>query len=65
MEQKPKGTRDILPQTIKKWQFMEDMARKLAAVYNIKEIRTPTFENETLYNRSVGETSDIVTKEIK
>lgn len=64
MEQKPKGTRDILPQTIKKWQFMEDMARKLAAVYNIKEIRTPTFENETLYNRSVGETSDIVTKEM-
>ena len=64
MEQKPKGTRDILPQNIKKWQFMEDMARKFAAVYNIKEIRTPTFENETLYNRSVGETSDIVTKEM-
>lgn len=64
MEQKPKGTRDILPQDIKKWQFMEDTARKLAQYYNIKEIRTPTFESESLYNRSVGETSDIVTKEM-
>lgn len=64
MEQKPKGTRDILPSNSKKWQFMEDTARKLAKCYNIKEIRTPTFESESLYNRSVGETSDIVTKEM-
>ena len=64
MEQKPKGTRDILPNVIRKWHFMEEMARKLAKQYNIDEIRTPTFENETLYNRSVGESSDIVTKEM-
>ena len=64
MEQKPKGTRDILPNVVTKWHFMEDTARKLAKQYNIDEIRTPTFENETLYNRSVGESSDIVTKEM-
>lgn len=64
MEQKPKGTRDVLPKDISKWQFMESVARQLAKTYNILEIRTPTFESESLFNRSVGETSDIVTKEM-
>ena len=64
MEQKPKGTRDILPSVVNKWQFMEETAKKLASLYNYDEIRTPTFENEALYNRSVGATSDIVTKEM-
>ena len=64
MEQKPKGTRDILPKDVAKWQFMENVARYLSKCYNISEIRTPTFESESLYNRSVGETSDIVTKEM-
>ena len=64
MEQKPKGTRDILPKDSFKWQFMEEEARKIAKLYNVSEIRTPTFESESLFNRSVGETSDIVTKEM-
>lgn len=62
--QKPKGTRDILPQTALKWQFMEEKAREVARLNNYGEIRTPTFEDSALYLRSVGDTSDIVSKEM-
>ncbi len=61
---KPKGTRDILPDKIKLWQFMENNARNIAKTYNYNEIRTPTFEECSLYKRSVGDTSDIVSKEM-
>ena len=62
--QKPKGTRDILPNEVNVWQFMEEKGREIAARYNYEEIRTPTFEDCSLYKRSVGDTSDIVSKEM-
>lgn len=64
MYQKPKGTRDILPGVSEKWQKMESVAREFARRFGYKEIRTPTFEETSLFLRSVGESSDIVSKEM-
>ncbi|MBQ8761881.1 MAG: ATP phosphoribosyltransferase regulatory subunit, partial [Clostridia bacterium] len=61
---KPKGTRDILPTDIAKWQRMENSAKQFAKLYNCKEIRTPVFEDAKLFLRSVGEGTDIVSKEM-
>ena len=60
----PKGTKDILPADSYKWQYMESVARDTATLFNLKEIRTPTFEHTELFQRGVGDTSDIVTKEM-
>ena len=60
----PRGTRDLLPGEIEKWHFLEDTFRKLCALYGYGEIRTPYFEQTTLFARSVGEKSDIVSKEM-
>lgn len=60
----PKGTKDVLPADSYKWQYVESKARKIACKYNIKEIRTPTFEHTELFSRGVGETTDVVTKEM-
>lgn len=60
----PKGTKDVLPQDSYKWQFIENAAREVAAAFNIKEIRTPVFEHTELFLRGVGETTDVVTKEM-
>ena len=62
--QKPKGTQDILPQESAKWQYVEDFARKIFRKYNYGEIRTPIFEHYEVISRSVGDTTDIVTKEM-
>lgn len=62
--QKPKGTQDILPQESAKWQYVEDFARKTFKKYNYGEIRTPIFEHYEVVSRSVGDTTDIVTKEM-
>ena len=62
--QKPKGTQDILPQESAKWQYVEDFARKTFKKYNYGEIRTPIFEHYEVISRSVGDTTDIVTKEM-
>lgn len=62
--QKMKGTEDILPQNSYKWQFVEDSARAVFDTYQFKEIRTPMFEAFDLFSRSVGDTSDIVSKEM-
>jgi histidyl-tRNA synthetase len=62
--QSPRGTEDILPADVYRWHFLENTFRQLAAVYGYREIRTPTFEDTNLFLRSVGETSDIVTKEM-
>ncbi|WP_010270693.1 histidine--tRNA ligase [Paenibacillus senegalensis] len=62
--QKPKGTQDLLPGTIEKWQYLEQVARDLCRRYNFKEIRTPIFEYTELFQRGVGETTDIVEKEM-
>ena len=60
----PKGTKDVLPQDSYKWQFVENTARKTARLFNAQEIRTPTFEHTEVFLRGVGETTDIVNKEM-
>ena len=62
--QKPKGTQDILPQESAKWQYVEEFARETFRKYNYAEIRTPIFEHYEVIRRSVGDTTDIVTKEM-
>ncbi len=61
---KPRGTNDFLPGEVEKWQYLEGLIRDLFADYHYKEIRTPIFEHTELFLRSVGETSDIVSKEM-
>jgi len=60
----PRGTQDILPGDTEKWQFIENTAREICRKYNYKEVRTPIFEHTELFLRSVGETTDIVQKEM-
>lgn len=60
----PKGTKDVLPDKSYKWQYIEETAREVARTYNLKEIRTPTFEYTELFQRGVGETTDVVNKEM-
>lgn len=60
----PKGTKDVLPDDAAKWQFVEEKARKTAALFNVKEIRTPVFEHTEVFLRGVGDTTDIVNKEM-
>ena len=60
----PKGTKDVLPAQSYKWQFVEDCAKKVARAFNISEVRTPVFEHTELFARGVGDTTDIVNKEM-
>ncbi|MBQ9514411.1 MAG: histidine--tRNA ligase [Clostridia bacterium] len=60
----PKGTKDLLPQESYKWQYIEDTAREVASLFNVSEIRTPTFEHTEVFTRGVGDTTDIVNKEM-
>ena len=60
----PKGTQDILPGQTEKWQKVEAVIRELCRVYRYKEIRTPMFESTELFQRGVGDTTDIVQKEM-
>ncbi len=60
----PRGTQDILPGEIEKWQFIEQTAREICRTYQYKEIRTPIFEQTELFQRGVGDTTDIVQKEM-
>ncbi|NOV04123.1 histidine--tRNA ligase [Paenibacillus planticolens] len=62
--QKPKGTQDLLPGEVEKWQYLESKARDLCQRFNYKEIRSPIFESTELFSRGVGETTDIVEKEM-
>jgi len=62
--QKPPGTQDILPVQSAKWQRVEAIARELCRRFGFGEIRTPVFETTELYQRGVGETTDIVEKEM-
>ena len=59
-----KGTKDILPTEMPIWHFMEDTARRVFSQYGAKEIRTPIFEATELFARGVGDTTDIVNKEM-
>lgn len=60
----PRGTKDILPSESKKWQYVEKIMRETCDLYGFKEIRTPMFEHTELVQRGVGETTDIVQKEM-
>lgn len=59
-----RGTRDILPDEVSRWRFVEDTARHLFALYGYLEIRTPIIEREELFAKGTGETTDIVQKEM-
>lgn len=60
----PKGTKDVLPQEAYKWHYVENVARQTAKDFCASEIRTPTFEHTELFLRGVGDTTDIVNKEM-
>ncbi|MBN8200668.1 MULTISPECIES: histidine--tRNA ligase [Bacillaceae] len=60
----PRGTQDILPGEVEKWQLIEEKARELCEKFQYREIRTPIFEHTELFLRSVGDTTDIVQKEM-
>lgn len=61
---KPKGTEDIVPSKVYKWHTVEKIVSEAAEIYGFKEIRVPTFEETGLFVRSVGETTDVVQKEM-
>ncbi len=60
----PPGTKDILPPESEIWQKIEETARKIFKLYGYREIRTPIFESTSLFQRSIGEVTDIVEKEM-
>jgi histidyl-tRNA synthetase len=62
--QAPRGTQDVLPEEAAYWAFVEQNARRFAALYGYGEIRTPTFEDTGLFLRGVGGSTDIVEKEM-
>ena len=62
--QKPKGTKDLLPKDTYKLQYVEKKVSRLFENYGFKEIRVPVFEHTELFNRGVGETTDVVQKEM-
>lgn len=64
MIQKPKGTKDILQTESYKWQYIENKVGNILTNYGYKEIRTPVFENTELFQRGVGDTTDVVQKEM-
>ncbi|RDU35087.1 histidine--tRNA ligase [Neobacillus piezotolerans] len=60
----PRGTQDILPGEVETWQLIEDAAKRLCRLYQYQEIRTPIFEHTELFSRGVGDSTDIVQKEM-
>lgn len=61
---RPRGTADILPGQVEKWQYIENMAALVCREYGYREIRTPVFEHTELFARGVGEATDVVEKEM-
>ncbi len=64
LTQKPRGTADLLPGEVEQWQRLEQTFREVSERYHFAEIRTPIFEHTELFERGVGETTDIVSKEM-
>lgn len=60
----PKGTKDVLPEESYKWHYVEKTVREVARTFCVNEIRTPSFEHTELFLRGVGDTTDIVNKEM-
>lgn len=61
---RPRGTQDILPADSSRWQYMEEIIRREVAVYGYGELRLPTFEHTEVFSRGVGDTTDVVNKEM-
>jgi len=64
MFKKVPGTKDILPEDVSSWQRIEQLSRNIFSVYNYKEIRTPIIEEAALFNRSLGESTEVVQKQM-
>lgn len=64
LTQAPRGTRDVLPDESYLWQLIEKTQREVCALHGIREVRTPVFEHTELFQRSVGDTTDVVQKEM-
>ena len=64
LTQAPKGTQDVLPQASYRWQAVEGIMRQVCALRGYREVRTPVFEHTELFLRSVGDTTDVVQKEM-
>ena len=64
LTQAPRGTKDVLPADSYRWQFIENRMRAAAALAGYREVRTPVFEHTELFLRGVGDTTDIVQKEM-
>jgi histidyl-tRNA synthetase len=60
----PRGTQDILPTESKKWRYIERRLEELMTLYNYEELRTPIFESTELFARGVGDSTDVVQKEM-
>ena len=60
----PRGTKDITPKDVYKWHYVEKKFREICALYGYEEIRTPIFEHTEVFSRSVGDTTDVVQKEM-
>lgn len=61
---KPRGTADLLPDEVAEWQYLEEQARVLFRAYQFREVRTPIFEHTEVFERGVGDTTDIVQREM-
>ena len=64
LTQAPRGTKDVLPTESYRWQYLEEKMRRAAATAGYREVRTPVFEHTELFLRGVGDTTDIVQKEM-
>ncbi len=62
--QAPKGTEDLVPASSYKWQYLEKNFKEVCDVYGYSEIRVPTFEHTELFERGVGDTTDVVEKQM-
>jgi len=60
----PRGTKDILPGEVENWRYVEKVVRDVCDAYGFKEIRTPVFEHTELFQRGIGDTTDVVEKEM-
>ncbi len=60
----PKGTKDVVPSEVYKWHYVENILKDTAATYGYSEIRFPVFEHTELFLRSIGDTTDVVSKEM-
>ena len=61
---RPRGTQDFLPEQMKDWHYIEQHMRDICKAYGFNEIRTPVFEDTKLFLRGIGETTDVVQKEM-